>query len=155
MVFAALKSEPITAYVEAIMVLSNPERKTLQKIAGIEVSWFGWSVRDGIYLFRSKKSPVREIVGTKLRAFHSYPDQYLILEWTWMTRLRSNLQVQLSRPQHCMLPYLRIPHLLWWTSQNDGILNSNGWRAKYGRTRFVQRHRDTLSWEEVFYSSGL
>ena len=34
MVFAALKSEPITAYVEAVMVPSNPERKTLQKIAG-------------------------------------------------------------------------------------------------------------------------
>lgn len=33
MVFAALKSEPITAYVDAVIVPSKPERKTLQKIA--------------------------------------------------------------------------------------------------------------------------
>lgn len=33
MVFAALKSEPITAYVEAVMVPSKPERNTLLKIA--------------------------------------------------------------------------------------------------------------------------
>jgi hypothetical protein len=33
MVFAALKSDLITAYVDAVIVPSNPERKTLQKMA--------------------------------------------------------------------------------------------------------------------------
>jgi len=33
MVLAALKSEPMTAYVEAVMVPSKPERKTLEKMA--------------------------------------------------------------------------------------------------------------------------
>jgi hypothetical protein len=32
-VFAALKSEPMIAYVDAVTVPSNPERKTLQNIA--------------------------------------------------------------------------------------------------------------------------
>lgn len=34
-VFAALKSDPMIAYVEAVIVPSNPERKTLQNIAVI------------------------------------------------------------------------------------------------------------------------
>lgn len=34
-VLAALNSEPITAYVEAVTVPSKPERKTLEKRAGI------------------------------------------------------------------------------------------------------------------------
>lgn len=38
MVLAALKSEPITAYVEAVMVPSKPERKTLQNMAGFSIS---------------------------------------------------------------------------------------------------------------------
>jgi hypothetical protein len=38
-VFAALKSEPMTAYVDAVIVPSNPERKTLQKMARCLVSW--------------------------------------------------------------------------------------------------------------------
>lgn len=32
-VLAALNSDPITAYVEAVMVPSNPDRKTLEKMA--------------------------------------------------------------------------------------------------------------------------
>ena len=43
MVFAALKSEPMTAYVDAVIVASKPERKTLQKMA---VAWFSWKVGD-------------------------------------------------------------------------------------------------------------
>jgi hypothetical protein len=38
MVFAALKSEPITAYVDAVIVPSKPERNTLQKMARYLVS---------------------------------------------------------------------------------------------------------------------
>ena len=39
-VFAALKSEPMTAYVDAVIVPSKPDRKTLQKIASI------WSAKE-------------------------------------------------------------------------------------------------------------
>lgn len=33
-VLAALNSEPITAYVDAVIVPSKPERKTFEKMAG-------------------------------------------------------------------------------------------------------------------------
>jgi hypothetical protein len=52
-VSAALKDEPMTAYVDAVMVPSKPERKTLQKIAAGDLVVVGRSGR-GMYQFRSR-----------------------------------------------------------------------------------------------------
>ena len=56
-VFAALNSDPITAYVEAVIVPSNPERNTLEKSAILELS-IASNRGDKFYLSQSKEIQV-------------------------------------------------------------------------------------------------
>ena len=90
MELAALKSEPITAYVDAVIVPSKPERKTLQNIAvssyqhcskKVMVSQPGRSPAPAgmlLYLPESNKSPGEEAFVTTILLFlyllhHSLP----------------------------------------------------------------------------------
>jgi hypothetical protein len=56
-VLAALNSDPITAYVDAVIVPSKPARKTFENIAVKCQSQFT-TLRAHKYLFRSIESPV-------------------------------------------------------------------------------------------------
>lgn len=53
-VFAALNSDPITAYIEAVIVPSNPERNTLEKSAILELS-IASNCGEKFYLSQSKE----------------------------------------------------------------------------------------------------